>query len=82
MRTGIVKTVTVIAVAAALMAGVAAGPGAEVRKGLCDVARQPRDRVRLRADDPKGQLVHLHIETRKGRDWAWADAFVTDGGHL
>lgn len=83
MRTGITKTVTVIAAAAALMAGTATEAGAEVRHGPCGTdGRQPRDRVCLMAEDPRGPLIFMHIETRKGHDWAWADAMVSDDGHL
>jgi hypothetical protein len=83
MRTSIAKLVTVIAAAVVLLAGTPAEAGAEVRHGSCDRgARQPRDRVCLMAEDPRGPIVFLHIEARKGHDWAWTDGMVADGGHL
>ncbi|WP_151770770.1 hypothetical protein [Streptomyces abyssomicinicus] len=34
------------------------------------------------AEDPRGPLLFLHIETREGHDWGWTDGLVADGGRL
>ncbi|WP_206283068.1 hypothetical protein [Streptomyces chilikensis] len=82
MRTKITMSATVVAAAMALLAGTTTNAGADVRHGSCGGSRQPKDRVCLMAEDPQDPILYMHIETRKGHDWAWTDGMVADGGHL
>jgi hypothetical protein len=82
MRIRIAKTATVLAAAVTLLTGTATAADAEVRHGSCGGSRQPKDRVCLMAEDPRGPMLFMHVETRKRHDWAWTDGMVADGGHL
>jgi hypothetical protein len=70
------------AVAAVLLLGSAPTATADVERGGCGQLRDPGDRTCLGAIDSRGPWVALHIERRRGHDWARATGMISDRGRL
>jgi hypothetical protein len=70
------------AVAAALLLGSATTATADVERGGCGQLRDPGDGTCFGAIDSRGPWVALHIERRRGHDWARATGMISDRGRL
>ncbi|MFF3313006.1 hypothetical protein [Streptomyces sp. NPDC002952] len=70
------------ATAAALLLGSTTTATADVQRGGCGQLKARSDRACLAAKDSRGPWVALHVERRRGHDWAWASGMISDRGRL